>query len=358
MGWGGGLLHSHVQTYPVGSNQQQVTCYQYKDSNNDWVITPTWDDPPIDPNGPIRYLADGDAIRLVHSATSRNLHSHMVPAPISKELWEVSCYGNSTVGDFHDYWVVEVVDDVNRGGKSHVDRIHSLTTRLRFRHQTLGCYLRAANKPLPEWGFKQIEVTCDKENNPSDAQTYWNVESHWNDRCASNNSLTLTWFYLNVCTVVSPGDYKYYRSPFLRDFWHLNVAMMTSNNALIPDPDKEDILASNPTDWPFLRLGLRMCGWGDDITKYYLLGTPVIWWGGAVSLLLGVIAFGVYVLRMHRKHVDMEPSMYFPTPQDSDRASRLSLFSGEWDHFVYVGKIALFGWILHYRTYHTSSLLP
>lgn len=24
---------------------------------------------------------------------------------------------------------------------------------------------------------------------------------------------------------------------------------------------------------------------------------------------------------------------------------------GEWDHFIYVGKIALFGWALHYREF-------
>lgn len=36
--------------------------------------------------------------------------------------------------------------------------------------------------------------------------------------------------------------------------------MMTSNNALVPDADKEDVLASLPTDWPFLRLGMRMNG--------------------------------------------------------------------------------------------------
>jgi dolichyl-phosphate-mannose-protein mannosyltransferase len=185
MGWGGGLLHSHAQTYPVGSNQQQVTCYHYKDSNNDWIVTPRWEEPGIDVNGPIRYLQHGDVIRLVHQPTGRNLHSHNVPAPITKLNNEVSCYGDADIGDQNDYWAVEVVDDLHRGKREKVDRIHSLTTRLRFRHIVLGCYVRAANKNLPEWGFKQIEVTCDKENNPDDPYTYWNVESHWNDRCAS-----------------------------------------------------------------------------------------------------------------------------------------------------------------------------
>ena len=183
MGWGGGLLHSHVQTYPVGSNQQQVTCYHYKDTNNDWTITPRWEDAAIDPNGPIRYLKDGDVIRLVHETTGRNLHSHNIPAPLSKLNNEVSCYGNATIGDQNDYWMVEVVDDLHRGSPEKFERIHSLTTRLRLRHLASGCYVRAANKPLPEWGFKQIEVSCDKEDNPDDPYSHWNVESHWNDRC-------------------------------------------------------------------------------------------------------------------------------------------------------------------------------
>lgn len=114
---------------------------------------------------------------------------------------------------------------------------------------------------------------------------------------------------LTICfaSTVPPADVKFYRSPFLRDFWHLNVAMMTSNNALIPDPDKEDILASKPFDWPFLHLGLRMCGWGDTQVKYYLLGTPVIAWAGSVSLILAILVLGVYVLRKQRKYVDMDP---------------------------------------------------
>lgn len=107
-----------------------------------------------------------------------------------------------------------------------------------------------------------------------------------------------------------PGNAKFYKTSFMRDFWHLNVAMMTTNNALIPDPDKEDILASKPFDWPFLRLGLRMCGWGASQAKYYLLGTPVIWWGSTLSLAVAIGSMGIYILRRQRKYVDMEPSEY------------------------------------------------
>jgi dolichyl-phosphate-mannose-protein mannosyltransferase len=186
IGYGGGLLHSHVQTYPVGSNQQQVTCYHYKDDNNNWVITPTWEQEPLSDSAELRFLQDGDVVRLVHASTGRNLHSHPIAAPVTKLANEISCYGNATIGDSNDYWVVEVVDDSVQGKKKNVHRIHSLTTRLRLRHQNSGCYVRAANAVLPQWGFKQIEVSCDKENNPKDVHTFWNIESHWNEKRESH----------------------------------------------------------------------------------------------------------------------------------------------------------------------------
>lgn len=149
----------------------------------------------------------------------------------------------------------------------------------------------------------------------------------------------------DVSLPVPTGDVKSYKSPFLRDFWHLNVAMATSNNALVPDPDKEDILASKPLDWPLLHVGLRMCGWGDSQTKYYLVGHPLIWWGGTVSLVIGSVAALMYILRQQRKYADMDPSQYFTCfslTQNADRAA------GEWEHFLYVGKIAVVGWALHF----------
>ncbi|UZJ57459.1 hypothetical protein CBS101457_006779 [Exobasidium rhododendri] len=313
MGYGGGLLHSHVQTYPVGSQQQQVTCYHYKDDNNDFIITPPWEDDPVpDANStmPLRMVKSGDVIRLVHHATGRNLHSHAIAAPVTKENYEISGYGNATVGDSNDYWIVEVVDDMITGSKGKKgDSVKSLTTRMRFKHQELGCYMRAANAILPQWGWKQVEVSCDKENNPKDDHTYWNIESHINERLPSGNT-------------------KLYKSPFLRDFVHLNVAMMTSNNALIPDADKEDILASKPLDWPWLYNGLRMNSWADDSTKYYLIGNPVIWWSSSLSLMVGGIVLLWYLGRMQRKIVDLSPK--------------------DWEQFTFGAKISGLGWFLHY----------
>lgn len=175
-----GLLHSHIQTYPEGSNQQQVTCYHHKDANNDWFFYPNRRDADYDENSTeMRFFGDGDTIRLIHAQTGRNLHSHDISAPVTKAHKEVSSYGNLTVGDDKDHWTVEVVRDVASKDRS---RIRTLTTAFRLRHEVLGCYLRAGNVNLPQWGFRQIEVTCTKDNNPRDTFTHWNVEAHVNDK--------------------------------------------------------------------------------------------------------------------------------------------------------------------------------
>ncbi|KAJ5105146.1 hypothetical protein NUU61_002493 [Penicillium alfredii] len=305
-GYGGGLLHSHIQTFPEGSAQQQVTCYHHKDANNDWFIYPNRDAPEYDPDGELQFIADGEVIRLIHAQTGRNLHSHAIPAPVTKSHNEVSCYGNLTIGDDKDHWKVEVVDDAASRDRS---KIRTLTTAFRLRHPVLGCYLRAGNVNLPQWGFKQIETTCVKENKPGDVYTHWNVESHTNER-------------------LPPGDPGSYKSPFLKDFVHLNVAMMTSNNALIPDPDKQDDLASKFWQWPILNVGLRMCSWDDSVVKYFLLGNPFVYWGSTASL----VAFGLllvwYLLRWQRGYQDLSKE--------------------EIRHIQYSGLYPAIGWVLHY----------
>jgi len=129
-------------------------------------------------------------------------------------------------------------------------------------------------------------------------------------------------------TSVPAGNAKLYKSPFWRDFIHLNVAMWTSNNALVPDPDKDDILASMPLDWPFLKLGLRMCGWGDNQIKFYLLGLPIIWWGSTIAIAVGLGVVFWYVARMQRQYKDWK--------------------EGEWDQWLWVVKVSFGGWALHF----------
>ncbi|KAJ5792199.1 uncharacterized protein N7503_008177 [Penicillium pulvis] len=306
MGYGGGLLHSHVQTFPEGSNQQQVTCYHHKDANNDWFIYPNRQEAEYDAEADLRFIGDGDTIRLIHGSTGRNLHSHAIPAPVTKSHHEVSCYGNLTIGDDKDHWKVEVVDDAASRDRS---RIRTLTTAFRLRHPVLGCYLRAGNVNLPQWGFKQIETTCVKDNKPGDVYTHWNVESHTNER-------------------LPPGDPGSYKSPFLKDFIHLNVAMMTSNNALVPDPDKQDDLASAFWQWPILNVGLRMCSWDDGVIKYFLLGNPLVYWGSTASLGGFGLLLVWYLLRWQRGYQELSQA--------------------DLDHIHYSGLYPVIGWVLHY----------
>ncbi|KAK1772569.1 glycosyltransferase family 39 protein [Phialemonium atrogriseum] len=306
MGYGGGLLHSHVQTYPEGSTQQQVTCYHHKDANNDWFFYPNRGDADYDAEADPRFIGNGDTIRLIHAQTGRNLHSHEISAPVTKADKEVSCYGNLTVGDNKDHWKIEVVNDAASRDWSH---LRTLTTGFRLKHEVLGCYLRAGNVNLPQWGFKQIEVTCTKENKPRDTYTHWNIESHTNEK-------------------LPPGDPGKYKSPFLKDFIHLNVAMMTSNNALVPDPDKQDDLASQWWQWPILNVGLRMCGWDDHIVKYFLLGNPFVYWASTASLGTFGLLVAWYLVRWQRGYKELS--------------------QGDIDHIHFAGFYPVAGWFLHY----------
>lgn len=87
--------------------------------------------------------------------------------------------------------------------------------------------------------------------------------------------------------------------------------MMTSNNALVPDSDKEDTIASSPFEWPFLWNGMRMNGWGDNSIKYYLVGNAVVWWSAAAGLILFVPTLLWHLGRFQRKINDFQPGASF-----------------------------------------------
>lgn len=100
----------------------------------------------------------------------------MVPAPVTTDQYEVSAHVEAM--DAKNDWRVEIVDG------DETTTVRSLMTRFRLRHVELGCLLASDNVALPQWGFRQMEVVCDKDERVKDAHTWWNVEDHINDKCA------------------------------------------------------------------------------------------------------------------------------------------------------------------------------
>lgn len=191
--------------------------------------------------------------------------------------------------------------------------------------------MRADRVTLPQWGFKQEEVVCQKIPQNDSTYNFWNIENHVND-------------------LMPPGGAAAYQSFFFRDFIDLNVAMYvffklrwTSNNALTPDPDKEpEALTSMPHHWPFLLKTLRMSGWGDTEIKFWLVGNPFIWWSSTAALITLLGSFFVYVIRMKRGNVDfLTISFCF-----------LINFLDEWDDFYFAFKIGVLGWFFNYFPFY------
>lgn len=103
---------------------------------------------------------------------------------------------------------------------------------------------------------------------------------------------------------------------------------MTSNNALVPDPDKQDDLASKWWQWPILNVGLRMCSWDDKVVKYFLLGNPFTYWASTAGLgVFGLLVFW-YLVRWQRGYKELNMP--------------------ELDQIHFSGVYPIAGWVLHY----------
>jgi dolichyl-phosphate-mannose-protein mannosyltransferase len=91
---------------------------------------------------------------------------------------EVSAYGfEGFDGDANDHFQIEIDQVESHGGGSLAKKqLQTLRTRFRLRHVLTGCYLFSHKVKLPDWGFEQQEVTCNK--NPSKENAVWYVETN------------------------------------------------------------------------------------------------------------------------------------------------------------------------------------
>lgn len=257
----GPYLHSHGHNYPEGSKQQQVTGYHHRDQNNLWIVrrpfevNVTYQKSQPDEQDELVPLRHGDGLRLEHASTSRFLHSHNVAPPLSnkEKQFEVSGYAHhlSNISDLNDNWRIEIVNDagysITEDPAIEEDEAYTLPlnitkkpailalgTKFRLVHTLLGCKLHSRNKALPEWGYKQAEMTCGRETLRSNQ--IWIIEA--NEHPA-----------VDAATVkkVTMGG-----AGFWGKFWEINKRMWATNAGLSADHP----FASRPEEWPLLVRGV------------------------------------------------------------------------------------------------------
>jgi dolichyl-phosphate-mannose-protein mannosyltransferase len=322
------LLHSHSHNYLLGSQQQQVTTYGFKDENNEFLVEFDCDSAargefatlePLenDTYSLTKVVKDGDSLRLVHKSTGCLLRTHAIPAAVSKNFYEVSCFSDLENSDVKDEWIVNIqrqgVSPSPEFEEEPANEVHPISTNFRLQHKTLGCYLATTGYAYPSWGFQQGEVVCKYPILAKDKSTWWNVEDHRNDKLASPTS-----------------EYVAPKPIFWKEFILLNYAMMASNNALIPDPDKFDKLSSEWWEWPILHSGLRMGSWSVDDVKFFLMGHPFITWFSSLSLVVFFFYSLIQAYKWQRQKINY------------------GLFDSKWNSFLIQGIIPFACWFFHY----------
>lgn len=322
------LLHSHSHNYPLGSQQQQITTYGFKDENNEFLVefdsecAARGEFATLEPleNSSLslaKIVKEGDTVRLVHKNTGCLLRTHAIPAALSKNFYEVACSSEVENIDLKDEWIVNIqkqeVSPSPEFKLEQSDEVHPVSTNFRLQHKTLGCFLATTGYAYPSWGFQQGEVVCKYPFLAKDKSTWWNVEDHRNDQLHTPTS-----------QYVAP------RPIFWKEFILLNYAMMASNNALLPDRDKFDKLSSEWWEWPILHTGLRMGSWSVDDVKFFLIGHPFVTWFSSFSLVIFLFHTLVQVYKWQRQKANY------------------GIFELKWNTYLIQGIVPFGCWFFHY----------
>ncbi|XP_058059217.1 stromal cell-derived factor 2 [Anopheles bellator] len=137
-------LHSHDVKYGTGSGQQSVTATELQeDVNSHWAVKAATGKH-CERGEPVKC---GDTIRLHHSVTNKNLHSHHFQSPLSGNQ-EISAYGDEHgQGDTGDHWVLIC------SGDSWLR-----SNPVRFQHKDTNMYLGVSGRTFGRPINGQMEV--------------------------------------------------------------------------------------------------------------------------------------------------------------------------------------------------------
>jgi dolichyl-phosphate-mannose-protein mannosyltransferase len=191
------------------------------------------------------------------------------PVTDKKTHNEVSCYGDPNlpgfIGDTNDHWRVFI----DKSSESY-PYLNAINTKFRLVHVNTGCQLFSHDTKLPEWAFKQQEVTC--ATNGRRELTLWRIEHNEHQNMPKNASIV-----------------NYKKLSFLQMAWELHKVMWKINK----DLGGTHPFASRPGSWPILKRGIKY--WTSKNPgngQVYLLGNPIIY----LLAFLALIAFVVYQL--------------------------------------------------------------
>jgi dolichyl-phosphate-mannose-protein mannosyltransferase len=120
----------------------------------------------------VRYVRDGDVVRLLHVATNSYLMSHDVASPLTTTNMEITTFAkNPNDTRFADtLWRIETKEKNTPGGK-----LKSKRDMLRIINHKFKVAVLTSKKKLPKWGFEQQEINGSK-NLKEDVGTIWFVD--------------------------------------------------------------------------------------------------------------------------------------------------------------------------------------
>lgn len=248
----GGYLHSHPYKYKSGSREQQVTVFNFKDFNNEWIIEPGVG-ARFDVNEP--RIKQGQEVQLRHKNTGAVMRVDKFKPPMSEQDYdhEVACFGNSSyAGNETDKYQIKFKNE-----KESKDKFLTATdAEFRLYNSKKRCTVLSHDIKLPDWGFGQQEVIC--VDSPTLARTYFKVEN-----------------------VKYPKSLDLEKYPFLKEkVPHVEVPMwkkfLEVNNRmyrLLKGIKVTNKNASSGSSWPLLSKGVRFSTRPNS--SLYVIGNPV-----------------------------------------------------------------------------------
>ncbi|KAJ3336198.1 hypothetical protein HDU93_003464 [Gonapodya sp. JEL0774] len=184
------FLHSHPDPYPlryednrVSSQGQQVTGYPHRDENNIWRIEPVdlelyqngTQPHPDDVKEGVRFVRNGDIVRLLHYNTMSRLLTHDVASPTMSTNMEMTTIPFLDDPKRYDETLWRIETDSSEEGV----KIRTITNYVKFVSVVHKVAVYSHSQALPSWAYGQQEVNGNK--NIKERGNQWFFEDVWPD---------------------------------------------------------------------------------------------------------------------------------------------------------------------------------